>query len=254
MRRFMSATLAVLAATIVVPAPSASAASGCQAAAHRGAHGPGATENGMGAFWAAARAGAEILEGDVHASSDDGLVLMHDATLGRTTTGRGYVADYRARRIHQVLLDDGRAVPYLWQLLELARDKDRVALVELKAMGTWTSYVRLARLVRRYGSEHVVIQSWSMLRLHRIRRLVDVRTALVTATPVPIGTARAAGGLVLEERAATDGYLKSLAGMPVYVWPVDAPDGWRRLAGRVTAVITNDAVGFIAARATFPSC
>ena len=62
--------------------------------AHRGASGQ-APENTMAAFELAIELGADIIELDVRRSSDGALVVIHDATVNRTTTGdfRGAVAD-----------------------------------------------------------------------------------------------------------------------------------------------------------------
>jgi glycerophosphoryl diester phosphodiesterase len=61
--------------------------------AHRGAssHAP---ENTMAAFDLAVRLGAPVLELDVRASRDGELVVMHDATLERTTDGTGSVREH----------------------------------------------------------------------------------------------------------------------------------------------------------------
>jgi len=59
--------------------------------AHRGEH-LRAPENTLAAFRGAVEAGADYLEADIRTSSDGKLVLMHDATVDRTTNGRGDVA------------------------------------------------------------------------------------------------------------------------------------------------------------------
>lgn len=108
-------------------------------------------------------------------SANDGLLMMHDETVGRTTNGRGRVDGTTAREVHAHRLDGGRQVPYLWQVLSLARQTDRVALIELKRMGTWVSHTRLATLIERFGVQRVVVQSWAVVRrLDRIRRLVPL--------------------------------------------------------------------------------
>ena len=59
---------------------------------HRGAAGV-APENTLPSFRRAIADGAEILELDVHASRDGVVVVIHDATLDRTTDGIGAVRD-----------------------------------------------------------------------------------------------------------------------------------------------------------------
>ena len=58
--------------------------------AHRGGGGL-RPENTLAAFRHAARLGVDVLELDVHASSDGVLVVMHDETADRTTNGRGAI-------------------------------------------------------------------------------------------------------------------------------------------------------------------
>ncbi len=61
--------------------------------AHRGASGY-VPENTRAAFERAIEMGADAIETDVRLSADGELVLMHDATVTRTTDGRGPVADH----------------------------------------------------------------------------------------------------------------------------------------------------------------
>jgi glycerophosphoryl diester phosphodiesterase len=69
--------------------------------AHRGFKGI-APENTIAAFDAAAKAGARYVEVDVRATRDGHLVLMHDATVDRTTNGHGAVQDLTlARKFHR---------------------------------------------------------------------------------------------------------------------------------------------------------
>ncbi|MCB1275015.1 glycerophosphodiester phosphodiesterase family protein [Prosthecobacter sp.] len=60
--------------------------------AHRGAMSTH-PENTIPAFNEAIRLGAQMIEFDVQLTKDGALVLMHDATVDRTTNGKGKVAD-----------------------------------------------------------------------------------------------------------------------------------------------------------------
>ncbi|MCZ6640908.1 MAG: glycerophosphodiester phosphodiesterase, partial [Gammaproteobacteria bacterium] len=64
--------------------------------AHQGGDGlrPG---NTLAAFEHAVELGVDVLEMDVHASSDGVLVLMHDTTLDRTTNGTGLISELTLR-------------------------------------------------------------------------------------------------------------------------------------------------------------
>jgi len=100
--------------------------------AHRGAHvATGAPENSLAAIEAAIGLGVDIVEIDVRQTADGALVLMHDASVDRTTSGSGSVAAMTLRDIRGLVLldDDGRAtdpplhVPTLDEALEAARDR-----------------------------------------------------------------------------------------------------------------------------------
>ncbi|KAI8078643.1 PLC-like phosphodiesterase [Halteromyces radiatus] len=64
-----------------------------QVIAHRGFSGQH-PENTMISFEKAVEAGTDALEGDIRLSKDGELVMMHDLTLQRTTTGTGNVGDH----------------------------------------------------------------------------------------------------------------------------------------------------------------
>ncbi len=92
--------------------------------AHRGASGY-APENTAAAFAKAIAMGADAIETDVRLSADGELVLIHDATVTRTTDGRGPVADHTLAELRA--LDAGRwfsdafageRVPTLAELIE----------------------------------------------------------------------------------------------------------------------------------------
>ncbi len=65
-----------------------------------------APENSMAAFRAAIRAGVAIIETDVRLTKDNQCVLLHDATLDRTTNGWGALADVTLEEVQSLRLRD----------------------------------------------------------------------------------------------------------------------------------------------------
>ncbi|HET8759510.1 MAG TPA: glycerophosphodiester phosphodiesterase family protein [Nitrospiria bacterium] len=148
--------------------------------AHRGASAV-APENTLAAFRLAVRAGAPVVEFDVHQTRDHRLVVVHDASLQRTTGVRRAVEHLTAREI--IGLDAGSwfgpehrgaRIPTLDQVLGALTG--RAALnIELKA-GTRRLYPglesRVLALVRRSGwRERVLVSSFHVRYLQRLRRL-----------------------------------------------------------------------------------
>ena len=96
-------------------------------------------ENTLAAFQAAVEAGAPMFELDVMFSRDRKPVVIHDATLERTTNGHGAVNDYTLEELKQ--LDAGswfdgqfadQRLPELSEVLDLVNGRTRVN-IEIKA-------------------------------------------------------------------------------------------------------------------------
>jgi len=106
--------------------------------AHRGGPGPGLPENSLAAMDASIEAGALFLEIDVAATADGALVLLHDRTLDRTTTGSGPIAEATLAEVRGLdLLDADGAVldappPTLAEAFDLARGR---AVLQLDVKG-----------------------------------------------------------------------------------------------------------------------
>lgn len=99
---------------------------------HRGDLSGGNTENSTGSLGLAAFHGLGI-ETDLRTTKDGKIILMHDATIRRTTTGTGYVAGLTQRKIRSYQLDDGSMVPRLRDALAvLTENPDATAMLELK--------------------------------------------------------------------------------------------------------------------------
>ncbi|MFH1923946.1 MAG: glycerophosphodiester phosphodiesterase family protein [Planctomycetota bacterium] len=100
--RFVSLAAAAIIMSVVVSVPSMAVEMPERGiCAHRGAM---AThpENTLAAFQEAIRLGAHAIEFDVKWTKDQQLVLMHDATVDRTTNGTGRVSDYTLAEIKQL--------------------------------------------------------------------------------------------------------------------------------------------------------
>lgn len=96
--------------------------------AHRG-NWREAPENSVWAIRKAIEAGADMAEIDLALTKDSVLILMHDRTIDRTTTGKGSPADYTLAEIQQFYLRDGAGhatrmrVPTLEEILKESKGK-----------------------------------------------------------------------------------------------------------------------------------
>ncbi|WP_312599484.1 glycerophosphodiester phosphodiesterase family protein, partial [Brevundimonas sp.] len=140
---------------------------GAAISAHRAVSAPDQPENSIAAIEATGRAIPNaILELDAVLTKDGHLVLMHDETMERTTTGRGRVADLTLAQVKRARLKASNgaltraAPPTLGEALDAAGRVGAIVSIDLKpAEGGAT--VDLARAVidqvRRSGAANRVI-------------------------------------------------------------------------------------------------
>ncbi len=74
--------------------------------AHRGDW-RNAPENSLNAFILAAEMGADIIELDLRKSKDGEIIIMHDATLNRTTNGKGGPEEFTLTELKQLRIKNG---------------------------------------------------------------------------------------------------------------------------------------------------
>lgn len=96
---------------------------------HRGAAINGYAENSVGTFEYVLQHIPAFFEIDPRLTKDSVIVLMHDATLDRTTTGKGKLSDYTWQELQQFNLRDAEGhpttarIPRLADVIEWARGK-----------------------------------------------------------------------------------------------------------------------------------
>lgn len=260
MSRRLAPTLAVLALAV-----SAMAAERPLLAAHRG----GAAlwpENSLTAFRGALALGVHALEFDVHLTADGEPVVIHDATLDRTTTGHGPVRALSLARLQALRLLDRNGspstdtVPTLAQVLDLARPTAVAVLPEIKVDLARAPYPeiepRVVALLRTHGLlDRAVVQSFDDATLRRLRALAPaLRTMLLinrvrmnaqaTAPGDPIRWARdvAATDIGIDFRLV-DAQLVSAArtgGVKLGVWTVNTDADLRRMGALGVDLVMTD--------------
>ena len=161
-------------------------------AAHRGGSNLW-PENSLRAFRNALALGADYLETDVHLSADGEVVVIHDPTLDRTTTGHGPVRDKRLAELARMRLKgrDGtvidEAVPTLAALLDLLVPSRAQLLLEIKGGPDRARYPGIEEkalaLVKARGlADRVVVMAFEPATVRRVRELDGaIRIALLVS-------------------------------------------------------------------------
>lgn len=106
--------------------------------AHRGQKTPEAPENSIASFRDTLERGPILMEIDIARSADGVLMLLHDDTLDRTTTGSGPISQRSYRQIRQLYLKDAAGntveerVPTLEEALIWAKRNGAILQLDLK--------------------------------------------------------------------------------------------------------------------------
>jgi glycerophosphoryl diester phosphodiesterase len=115
-------------------------------------------ENTLSSFEAAIALGAQVVELDVRVAADGVPVVMHDATVDRTTDGTGAVHELTAEelgRLNAGAPEEPTPVPTLADVLDLASGRSAVAL-EIKNLPGEPGYD--ARRERAVGAAHAELR------------------------------------------------------------------------------------------------
>lgn len=152
---------------------------------HRGARGH-EPENTVRSVRRALELGADGVEVDVH-FADGQLVVIHDATLNRTTNGRGRVMDKSFAHLRSLDAGLGEKIPTLAEIFD-AVNRRAIINVELKGPHTAAPVAALiVEHVKRHGwrYEDFLVSSFDHEQIREAKRLCpELRIgALITKTP-----------------------------------------------------------------------
>ena len=143
---------------------------------HRGVMGV-EPENTVRSFLRAEREGLDGIELDLHLSKDGALVVMHDATVDRTTDGSGAIGDLTLAELRTLDAGRGERVPVFEEVLS-AVSPELPIQAEIKD-------ARAARVLAEVLRERALLDQVTVISFHddalrEIRGLLpDVRTVLV---------------------------------------------------------------------------
>ncbi len=170
------------------------------AVAHRGASAY-EPENTLRAFQRAMDLGADMSELDTHMSRDGQVVIMHNATVEKTTNGSGAIKDMTLAEIKRLDAGKGERVPTLQEVIDLVRGKNGL-YIELKGEGTPGPVVEVLRRNDFTGHRQVIVGSFLPWLVQQTREL-----APEIATSLLVGPVYSAAELIAMCRAAGADYV-----------------------------------------------
>lgn len=239
------------------------------AIAHRGASGH-CPENTLAAFRRAIELGADMVELDCQLTRDGEVVVIHDDTLDRTTTGRGAVA---VRTLAEIRALDagswfspqfaGERVPTLAEVVDCLRGKVALNLEMKGEADPGTLEVQCLGILRslRYFSD-TVFSSFSARRVRAVREFsaearigILVDDAAAWKAGLALGAELGAEAVHPERRVASAATVAQAhdRGLEVRVWPVNRASEMSSLAAMgVDGIFTDYPDRLLRARSTSP--
>jgi glycerophosphoryl diester phosphodiesterase len=192
---------------------------------HRGAAGH-APENTIAAIRMGISLGADFVEVDVQRTRDGHLVVIHDATVDRTTDGKGKVCDMTWNELQLLDAGAGERIPSVEAVLAAANGHAGVML-EAKARGIGTD---LYRAVQASGfSGPVIYASFLHAEIVAIRAIDPLARTLALMDGVPPLGAAFADGIAsmvgMDNDFTTAEFITTLhdAGLEVWLYTVNEP-------------------------------
>jgi glycerophosphoryl diester phosphodiesterase len=126
--------------------------------AHRGAHRE-APENTLASLAQAIEIGCDYVELDVRRTKDGALVIMHDASVNRMTSGKGKIADLTLKEIRKLDVKSrqgakwaGQKIPTFDEMLERAKGRMKIYVDHKQAPPA-----EVLAAINRHGMLHDVV-------------------------------------------------------------------------------------------------
>ena len=184
----------------------------------------------MRSFRSAIAIGCDLIECDVHLSSDGRLVVIHDHTLERTTNGSGLVREHTAADLRKLDAGEGEKIPLLQEVVELALGKVGLVIEIKQVPPLYTGLEeKLLNMLRQLGAvSECAVVSFNHSAIHGLRKMEPALQLgiLEGARPMhPATLLRETGADVYSPHwgAADPQVVQEVhaAGGAVAVWPVD---------------------------------
>jgi glycerophosphoryl diester phosphodiesterase len=195
--------------------------------AHRGAS-ASEPEDTLRAFKEAVGLGADMIEVDVRLSKDGLPVIIHDASLERTTNGTGYVRDKTLLELKELDAGQGERIPTLQEAIDFARGKCGL-YIELKDQAAPGPVVET---IRANGFEgEAIICSFDHALLRQVKELAP-------EIPTSVLVGETSGDFVEIARAAGADYIH-------FCWEGRSPTPHKLLTPELVAKIHEQGLGII---------
>jgi glycerophosphoryl diester phosphodiesterase len=215
---------------------------------HRGAKGY-APENTLISFQKALDMQVDGVELDVHLSSDNDIVVIHDDKVNRTTNGDGFVNQLSLHELKTLRIDDEHQIPTLAEVFDLI---DRKVFINIELKGNHTAKP-VVTLIAKYITQKnwqynsFLVSSFDWNALQEVHTM-DPKINLGVLTSTDIGLATDFAGFIHAKSIHPYYHLltkeNTLAmrqkGFQVFPWTINEPEDIQKIKHfKVNGIITD---------------
>lgn len=226
-----------------------------------------APENTLPAYYLSYKQGFKFVETDISFTSDDVPVLLHDATIDRTSDGTGNIGNFTFAQVREYDFGSwfstdyaGTKIPSLAEFLVLCRNLGLHPYLELKNNGSYTTaqIQKIVDMVEQYGMKGKVtyisfINSYlSKVVAYdsqaRVGLLINVNSTLSDAITNAVALRTGYNESFIDSSVYGSTVISACeeAHLPLEVWTIDGKTTIQGLNDYISGVTSNDKnAGFI---------
>jgi glycerophosphoryl diester phosphodiesterase len=150
-----------------------------------------APENSLGGLKRAVELGADIIEYDVFITADEHIVVMHDSTIDRTTSGTGEVETMTLAQLRQpsITLNDATGnypnemIPTLAEVFDEFKDQDVIHFIEIKSGKENIVPVLRTLIVEKNIFDNALVISFNESQINRVRtQIPEISTGFLNSS------------------------------------------------------------------------
>ncbi len=224
--------------------------------AHRGFTAK-APENSLAAFQAAIDLGVDGIELDVRTCKTGEVVVFHDPTLNRMTTGRGFVKNKTLTELKKIKIksdnpDINHQIPTLEEVIEFVNEQ-AILNVEIKTKGLPKDHIedKVMAILEQYGiGYNTILSSFNPLVIRRLKKIDDQiitgflidKNFTVRYSEIPLTKLSGAKAIHLENDLARDSLIRKIQAFGFYclIWNVNKPNEMQHLIDLdINGIITD---------------
>ncbi len=215
--------------------------------AHRGAKGY-EPENTIQAFQKALDLGCHGIEIDIHLSSDDHVMVIHDERVDRTTNGSGFIREFSLESLKKMTIGNSAKIPTLVETLDFL-DGRCLVNIELKIGNAAEQVVEIVedKILSGWEPGNFLVSSFDWVALKKVHEInpqipLGVLTETDLQLAIAFGKFIGAHSIHPHHHLLTNETVDEIrsSGFKSYVWTVNEREDIDRLKSlNVDAIISD---------------